>query len=284
MTRRILAAAAAAALAVLIPAAPAHASVAPGGFTRATVACPTGKVAVAGGTQVAGEGSRDFRTVLQESSPSGSLWLIAARNNDSTAHTIGLYAVCATAPSGYEVVRKDAVVTAGGFLRTYAVCPSGKVVLGGGAQVVGSGSADFRTVIQETGPDSAMAGALKLWRTAVSNNDSVAHTIGFFAVCANPPTGYEVVRRDVSVAAGGFLRTTANCPAGKAVLGGGGQVIDSSGANYQVVTQESAPGDAGGFGLFLTAMRNNGTATRTVALLAVCATSLPGYQIVPRYL
>jgi hypothetical protein len=272
------------AVAVVLPAAPALAAVAPGGFVRTTVACPAGKVAVAGGTQVVGEGTHDFRTVVQESSPSGSVWLIALRNNDSASHNIGLFAICATAPSGYEVVRRDMVVSAGGFLRTYALCPSGKVALGGGAQVVGEGTRDFRTVIQETVPDSVLNGSLKLWKTAISNNDSVSHTIGFFAVCANAPAGYEVVRRDLSLATGGFLRSTATCPAGKLVLGGGAQVIDSSGANYQTVTQESAPGNSGGVGAFLTAMRNNGSATRTIGLTAVCATSLAGYQIAQRNL
>ncbi|MBV1856548.1 hypothetical protein [Catellatospora tritici] len=282
MTRRVLALAAA--LAVLLPAAPAYAAVAPGGFVRTTVACPAGKVAIAGGTQVLGEGSHDFRTVLQESSPSGSLWLIALRNNDAAAHSIGLFAVCATAPAGYEVVRRDAVVPAGGFVRTYGLCPSGKVALGGGAQVVGEGTRDFRTVIQETGPDSALGGSLKLWRSAVGNNDTVAHNVGFYAVCANAPTGYEIVRRDLTIAAGGFLRAVAGCPSGKLVFGGGGQIIDSSGANFRTVTQESAPGEATGAGVFLTAMRNNGAASRTLALYAVCGTSSSGYQIVQRSL
>ncbi|MDI1460629.1 hypothetical protein QEZ54_06610 [Catellatospora sp. KI3] len=276
MTRRVLALAAA--LAVLLPAAPAHAAVAPGGFIRTTVSCPAGKVAVAGGTQVLGEGSRDFRTVLQESAPSGSLWLITLRNNDAAAHSIGLFAVCATAPAGYEVVRRDAAIPAGGFARTYGLCPSGKVALGGGAQVVGEGSRDFRTVIRETGPDSVQGGSLKLWRTAVGNNDTVPHTVGFFAVCAAAPAGYEVIRRDVALAAGGFVRTAAECSPGKVVFGGGGQIIDSSGADYRTVTQESVP--SVNAGVFLTAMRNSGTASRTLALYAVCGTSLSGYQIV----
>jgi hypothetical protein len=50
------------------------------------------------------------------------------------------------------VVRKDTSVPAGGFLRATADCPVGKVVLAGGAQVVGEGTAEFRTRVQESAP------------------------------------------------------------------------------------------------------------------------------------
>jgi len=255
---------------------------APGGFLRTIVSCPAGKVAVAGGVQVVGEGTRDFRTALQESAPGGASWLIALRNNDSGAHAAGLFAVCATAPSGYQVVRRDASIPAGGFHRTFADCPSGKVAVGGGAQVVGEGSRNFRTIIEETGPNSVLDGAIKLWVTAVSNTDSVAHTVGFFAVCVDAPSGYEVVRRDLTIAAGGFLRATAVCPAGKLVFGGGAQVLDPNGSDYRTITQERAPGSAGQSAVFLTAMRNNGPVSRTVAFNAICAATMNGYQIVQR--
>ncbi|MBT8225667.1 MAG: hypothetical protein HKP61_08115, partial [Dactylosporangium sp.] len=127
-----------------------------------------------------------------------SLWLTALRNNDTVAHTIGLYAVCANSPTGYQVVRNDVTVAAGGFLRDTAMCPAGKVVLGGGSQVIGSGSADFKTSIQETAPGTIGGGARSLWLTALRNNDTVAHTIGLYAACANSPTGYQVIRRDVA--------------------------------------------------------------------------------------
>src|SRR6266566_2429096 len=42
--------------------------------------------------------------------------------------------------SGYEMVEATFVVPAGGFVRDTVSCPSGKKVLGGGAQVVGEGS------------------------------------------------------------------------------------------------------------------------------------------------
>jgi len=88
--------------------------------------------------------------------------------------------------TGYEVVQADFVVPAGGFLRDTALCPVGKVVLGGGASVVGAGSANFHTVLQESGPGTIGGGAQSLWLVAIQNNDTVQHTIGIFAVCINP--------------------------------------------------------------------------------------------------
>ena len=89
-----------------------------------------------------------------------------------------------------------ASVAPGGFLRSTAQCPTGKVVLAGGSQVVGAGSGDFRTSIRESAPGTVGIPSQSVWLTALRNNDSVARTVGLFAVCANTPTGYQVVRRD----------------------------------------------------------------------------------------
>jgi hypothetical protein len=77
------------------------------------------------------------------------------------------------------------VVGAGGFLRETTLCPVGKVVLGGGALVVGEGTADFDTTLQESGPGTIGGGAQSGWLVAIQNNSGVTHTIGIFAVCAN---------------------------------------------------------------------------------------------------
>src|SRR5206468_996284 len=146
------------------------------------------------------------------------------------------------------------------------------VTVGGGSQVVGEGSADFRTQLQETAPGTINGGAQSLWLTSLRNNDTRAHTIGLFAVCAQAPAGYQVVRKDVSVAAGGFLRDTANCPAGKVVLGGGSSVIGEGSADFRTRMQESAPGTTGLPSVFvhLATVRNGDVKAHTVAVHAVC--------------
>jgi hypothetical protein len=85
--------------------------------------------------------------------------------------------------SGYQVVRVDYLLPAGGLLRNSAACPSGKVVLSGGASVV-DGSPAAHTVLQESAPGTVGNPAQSAWIAAMQNNDSVQHTIGIFAVCA----------------------------------------------------------------------------------------------------
>ncbi len=79
----------------------------PGGFLRNTATCPAGKHVFGGGAAVIREGTANFHTVLQESTPGtigtiggGTLdvWLVAIQNNDTVAHTIRIEAVCAFAP------------------------------------------------------------------------------------------------------------------------------------------------------------------------------------------
>jgi hypothetical protein len=62
-------------------------------------------------------------------------------------------------------------------------CPAGKKVLGGGAKVVGEGTANFHTVIEEASVDT-LGVATYVFLAAVQNNDTKAHTIGIFATCA----------------------------------------------------------------------------------------------------
>lgn len=86
--------------------------------------------------------------------------------------------------SGYEMVEATFVVPAGGFVRNTVSCPAGKKVLGGGAQVVGEGSANFHTVIQELTVGTVGSPPTFVFLAAVQNNDTKDHTIGIFATCA----------------------------------------------------------------------------------------------------
>ena len=68
-----------------------------------------------------------------------------------------------------------------------AECPIGKVVLGGGAQVIGEGTSDFKTVIRESvvGAVTTTNGEQNLWLVALQNDDDVSHTIGISVICAD---------------------------------------------------------------------------------------------------
>ena len=173
---------------------------------------------------------------------------------------------------------------AASFTRDTATCPAGSVVAGGGMQVVGEGTADFHTSIQETTPGTIGGGAQSLWLVAARNDGTAPHTFGLFAVCQRKPNGYQVVSRDFAVAPGGFLRDTATCPKGKVVIGGGAAVIREGTRDFRTQIQESAPSTIGGGAqsLWVVALRNNDAAAHTIRISAVCAPKPRGYVVVRR--
>jgi len=248
------------------------------GFARDVATCPAGKVVLGGGTQVIGEGSADFNTRLQESAPgivdvATNVWLVSIDNEDAAAHDVQLFATCATTPYRYQVVETDAVIAAGSFARETANCPAGTVVLGGGAQVAGEGTADFHTRLQESAPGIVDV-ATNVWLASVRNEDDVPHTARIFAVCASPPSGYEVVTGAITSlgTGGGFNRDGIQCPAGKAVLGGGAQVAGEGTGNFNTRLQESAPGIVGAnTNVWLVSMKNLDVVAHNVQFFAVCA-------------
>ena len=258
-------------------------------FVPKTVPCGfESHVVAGGGMQVVGEGTKNFRTQIQETTPGTigggvqSLWLVRARNNDTVAHKLGFFAICHRPPPGYQVVKREFVVPAGGFLRDTATCPKGKVVIGGGAAVVGEGSGNFRTSIQETAPGTIGGGAQSLWLVAMRNNDKRRHRIAISAVCADKLEGYSVVRKDSTLSAGGFVRSAAQCPKGMVVYAGGVSVIGEGTRNFRTRVQETAPGTVGASNetsVWLNAVSNADTKAHKIGMHAVCAAPFAGYEV-----
>lgn len=256
-----------------------------GGFIRDSAVCPAGKVVIGGGAQVVGEGSADFLTAIQETAPGTSggspvLWLTAMKNNDLIgSHTLGLFAVCADSPlSGHELVQRNVTVGANGFRRTTVGCPAGKVSLSGGANVTGEGSANFNTLIRESGPGSFPSSSS--WLVAIANNDFFSsHTIALKVICADPPDGYEIVRETHNLIGSSFLRDATPCPAGKVSVGGGMQVVGDGSADFGTKLQESSPGNSPSSTSWTVAMRN-GNGGHTIGTYVVCVDRPDGYEIV----
>jgi hypothetical protein len=253
-----------------------------GAFLRDTVACPAGTVALGGGVSVVGAGGgQEFQTVLHESTPgtvgggAQSIWLVAVRNGGVPSHTVGIRAVCAEPPAGYHVATSDVALPVGGSVRSAAVCPAGTVVLGGGASVIGQGSSNFGTILQESAPSTVGGGAQSQWLVSIRNAGGEDRTVRLRAVCAEPLAGYQVVSHTVEVAADGYQRTTVLCPAGTAVLGGGASVVGAGSGPFPTALRESAPGQTGSpaQAAWLVSIRNGEFVNRNVGLRAVCVTA-----------
>jgi hypothetical protein len=199
----------------------------------------------------------------------------------STLNTCGATADSLRAVTPWLIVESNVSLPAGGFVSQAADCPAGTVVVGGGAQVVGTGAASPGTEIQESAPESTGSGTSTTyaWQAAVSNTSTSNYTLGVFAVCGPAPSGYQIVENPVSLAGGGFVRTTADCPSGTVVLGGGAQVTPAGSSNVDTEMQESSPGTASGVSLWLAAVSNHSTSNYTLGIYAVCGTAPSGYQV-----
>lgn len=192
-----------------------------------------------------------------------------------------------TGLTGYQVITSDALVAAGAFNRDAVQCPAGKVVVGGGAQVAGEGSADFNTKLRESAPGSVGSGAdaRDVWLVSIKNDDANDHTIRKFVLCADRPDGYEVMTSaDFTLTnPGGFHREAVQCSAGKSILSGGAQVVGEGSGNFFVKMQEDAPGTVGTAegtrDVWLVSMKNEDEIPHTARIFAICASPLSGYEL-----
>ncbi len=106
------------------------------------------------------------------------------------------------------------VTAAPGSSRHEVACPAGRQPVSGGI----SADAASRFTIISNGPTNTG------WAVTVHNGDTAA-IVEVAAVCANPIPGY-VVRRQETTATDSLTEVRATCPAGTAILGGGGGLMD----------------------------------------------------------
>jgi len=160
------------------------------GFFRQAVQCESGASVMGGGAGIIRSGASNFDTRIQESAPGQAggrdIWLIAMGNESRTNRTAQIYATCALPPSGYEVNTTDISLEANGFEREVAPCPADKRVLGGGTQVVGHGSGNFNTRLQEAGIGSATIEGQRrsLWLGALGSQHNSDRNARKFVTCA----------------------------------------------------------------------------------------------------
>jgi hypothetical protein len=179
---------------------------------RATVDCPAGTVPAGGGGVV---GSSDVRATLNGSLPFGNGWAIDVNNATDASITASAHVVCITQPRRYVVISVGDLHVAGTQTDSTAFCPTGTVVLGGGAE---SNAADLHVGLNSSFPLSAGNG----WRMSLNNGSAADLFPTTFAICAKAPDGYAVVRGDaVRSRAGAETSAFAGCAGNAVPLGGG---------------------------------------------------------------
>ena len=149
--------------------------------------------------------------------------------------TLAVAGTATASVPGLEIVR-TASVTNSQNKTDFAFCPTGKQVLGGGARISdGAGQVAFTKFT----PSASLP---KLVVQANEDADGFAGnwTMQGFGVCANPVPGYQIVSAD-SVSNSLNKLVSVDCPDGKAVLGGGGEVVGPGGRIS--ITQMTPNGD-----------------------------------------
>jgi hypothetical protein len=179
---------------------------------RATVSCPVGKVPAGGGGVVA---SSDVRANINSSLPFGNGWAIDVNNATGASTTASARVICIKPPRKYVVISVGDLNLSSTETAGTAFCPTGTVVLGGGAE---SNAVDLRVNLNSSFPLSGGNG----WRTDTNNGSPSDQFVTTFAICAKQPRGYAVVRgADVNNHAGAESSAFASCAGNAVPLGGG---------------------------------------------------------------
>ena len=143
-------------------------------------------------------------------------------------------AICATPPAGLQLVTATSPTNSTSKGVT-ATCPTGKRVLGTGADLAGGLG---QVVLDDIAPNAGLT-AVTAFGAEDGNGTSNNWTIRAFAVCANPVAGLQrVATTSASSSAGTGKLQSAACPTGKDLLGVGGELTGGAG---QVVIDELNP-------------------------------------------
>jgi hypothetical protein len=200
--------------------------------------CPSGKLVTGAGAEITGGLGE---VMIDDLTPfSTEVLALGVEDGDGSAAnwSLSIHAICATPLPGLEVVSSSSVPSSTGKTAT-ATCPVGKRLVGPGAEIdagAGAGEVLLDDIRPTPGLTSVTVRAFEDETGLATDWTLTAH-----AVCADPPAGLELV----TVAAdpdSDPLSVTATCPAGKNLLGLGGEIDTGSSLSVgQVVMDDVRP-------------------------------------------
>jgi hypothetical protein len=230
---------------------------APGAFdTGGSVACPTGTV-VWGGGAIFVDGFRGPTLTVNTSEPMESAgWEARVNNTGTTTAPFEVDAICAKKPNGYKIVFKAVDSPAGSQAQATAVCPSPKVVLGGGTLSTSDQAPAVLT--------SAWPAAPAKFKGYLYNGTPTDASLTVYAICGDKPTGYKIASNGGPFGPGTLLGGAA-CPAGTSALDGGAQTV-----GHSPLVQVGGSIDDGATGWFIV-MNNTTPSQQTANAYVICA-------------
>jgi hypothetical protein len=233
-------------------------SAAPSTFdTGGSVACPTGTVVWGGGASFVGGFFGPSLTVNTSEPMESAGWEARVNNTGTSTAQFAVDAICAKKPKGYKIVFQDADNPADTQSQATAICPSPKVVLGGGTL---STSDQAPAVLTSAWPASS-----DKFTGYMYNGTSADAELIVYAVCGDKPAGYAIASNSASFASGSTLLDGIACPSGTSALDGGAKT-----SGHSPLVQVGGSIDQGAFGWSIT-MNNTAPSEQQVHGYVICA-------------
>jgi len=236
----------------------------------ATATCPAAKQVTGAGAELGGGGGE---VVLDDLTPQGGLGGVAVlgledENGTSANWFTRAFAICAAASE--RIVA--ASPTSSSNKQVFASCPAGKQVTGGGGDITGGGG---QVLIDGLVPEAARFGAFGAEDETGTTSDWLLRA---YAICATPLPGLEVVSNESPFDSSSSKNASADCPAGKRVVGAGAVVVGGQG---QVALDDVvASADLSGVGAVGIEDESGYANNWIVRAHAVCANPPPGLELV----
>ena len=178
-------------------------------------------------------------------------------------------AISAHNPPGYQIIASGAASAPPGAFDSgaFATCPAGTVVWGGG--VAFFGSPDANLTVNTSNPNGSGG-----WAARVNNTGATSTQFEVDAICANKPKGYKIVSQMADNPPGTQSHSTATCPSGDTLLGGG---TLSTADQVAAILTSAWPRSSAKFTGY---MYNGTTSDANFIVYAICGHKPAGYKIV----
>jgi hypothetical protein len=216
--------------------------------------CPAGTVPWGGGASF-DNGFAARGTSLETTEPVTGGWRVRVNNASGTAQTFRVDVMCANKPKGYKVAFASADNPPHANTTAVASCPTGTVVLSGGAFSTSDTTANVLTSLGPVGQHR--------FTVSMANTSNVDQQVTAFAVCAAKPPKYTIVSQSETDMGPDDPALTPVCPTGTSILGGGIQIVIP---NFDVAIAGSLDEDRHGWFGEAVNLRSGATALSSQAI------------------
>lgn len=197
-------------------------------FKSVSATCPTGKKVIGGGAQTFGW-YVGYHVLVTQAYPDGTnnrftvgAWEDEARTPETW--TVTAYAICASPLAGLEYVSTPWYDNIGG---TWAVCSSGKKLVGMGGQIINSNG---EVALTGVFPGASLTRS-ETWVSEDHTGYAPTYSVKSYSVCADPIAGQTYVTSSFPNTLG--VGISVACPAGKKVLSSGVRLNNGGSTVFQ---------------------------------------------------